>query len=134
MPSQPHEMTLADHIIGMERAALKRWGHGDPDGFLEISADDVSYFDPFTEHRLDGIAPLRSLYDTIRGKIHIDRSEMIEPRVQIVGDVAILTFRFHSHGSEGSVHWNTTEVYQRKGDDWRIIHTHWAFYQPQLAA
>lgn len=32
-------------IIGMERAALDRWGNGDPGGFLEISAEDVSYFD-----------------------------------------------------------------------------------------
>jgi ketosteroid isomerase-like protein len=127
------DLSVSEHIIGLERAALERWGRGDPDGFLEISTADVSYFDPFTEHRLDGLPALRALYDGIRGKIQIDRSEIIEPRVQVVGDVAVLTFRFESHGSEGSVHWNTTEVYRRTDAGWRIIHTHWAFRQPKLA-
>jgi ketosteroid isomerase-like protein len=124
---------IPEHIIELERAALDRWGRGDPSGFLEISALDVSYFDPFTEQRLDGLPALGALYDGIRGKIHIDRSEIIEPRVQVFGDVAILTFRFESHGSEGSVHWNTTEVYRNTDAGWRIVHTHWAFRQPKLA-
>jgi ketosteroid isomerase-like protein len=127
------DVNVAEHIIELERAALDRWGRGDPDGFLEISALDVSYFDPFTERRLDGLPALRALYDQIRGKVHIDRSEIIEPRVQVLGDVAILTFRFESHGSEGVVHWNTTEVYRRTDAGWCIVHTHWAFRQPKLA-
>lgn len=45
---------------------------GDPDGFIDISAAEVSYFDPFTAQRLDGIAALRSLYDQFRGKINIE--------------------------------------------------------------
>jgi ketosteroid isomerase-like protein len=125
---------LAQQIIEMERAALDRWGHGDPNGFLEISATDVSYFDPFTERRLDGLPALRALYETIRGTVKIDRSEIIEPRVQIAGDAAVLTFRFESHGSEGPVHWNTTEVFRHTDSGWRIVHTHWAFRQPKLAS
>jgi ketosteroid isomerase-like protein len=127
------DVNVAEHIIELERAALDRWGRGDPNGFLEISALDVSYFDPFTERRLDGLPALRALYDEIRGKVHIDRWEIIEPRVQVFGEVAVFTFRFESHGSEGSVHWNTTEVYRRADIGWRIIHTHWAFRQPKLA-
>lgn len=127
------ESDVARILIGIERAALERWGNGDPDGFLEISAADVSYFDPFTERRLDGLAALRTLYDQIRGKVHIDRFEIIEPRVQVAGDVAVLTYRFDSHGSDGSTRWNTTEVYRRSPGGWKIIHTHWAFYQPKIA-
>jgi len=41
-------LRTAEMIVAMERAALERWGRGDPDGFLDISAPDVSYFDPFT--------------------------------------------------------------------------------------
>jgi ketosteroid isomerase-like protein len=118
-------------IIALEREALERWGCGDPDAFLEISAADVSYFDPFTGRRLDGIDALRSLYDGIRGKIRIDHFEIIEPRVQFAGKAAILTFRFESHGSKGVMHWNTTEVYRLMDSGWRIIHTHWAFSRRQ---
>jgi len=124
----------AESILERERAAMERWGRGDPDGFLEISTDDVTYFDPFVERRLDGLAALRSWYDQFRGKIHIERFEMIEPRVQVAGDAAILTYRFESYGSEGSMRWNTTEVYQRTPTGWKIVHTHWAFYQPKISA
>lgn len=112
---------------------MERWGRGDPDGFLDLSTADVSYFDPFTERRLDGLAALHSLYDQYRGKIRIDRFEMIDPRVQVARDVAVLTYRFESHGSEGSMQWNTTEVYQKTQGEWKIIHTHWAFHQPKIA-
>jgi len=127
------ETNVAGKILELERAALERWGRGDPDGFLEISAPEVSYFDPFINHRLDGVDALRSWYDQIRGSVHIDRFEMIDPRVQADGDVAVLTFRFESHGSEGAMRWNTTEVYRLTAAGWRIIHTHWALPQPQLA-
>ena len=126
-------LNVAETIMGLERGALERWGRGDPEGFLEISAPDLSYFDPFIERRLDGLAALRSMYEQIRGKIHIDRFEIIEPRVQVAGDVAVLTFRFKSYGGAGSIDWNTTEVYQRDQAGWRIIHTHWAPHQPQPA-
>lgn len=128
------EAEVTAHIIALERAALERWGRGDPDGFVEISSVEVSYFDPFTERRLDGLVALRALYDQIRGKVRIDRFEILEPRIQLAGPVAVLTFRFESHGSEGSMHWNTTEVYRQTDAGWRIIHTHWAFRQPKLAA
>jgi ketosteroid isomerase-like protein len=126
-------LNVAETIMGLERGALERWGRGDPEGFLEISAPDLSYFDPFIERRLDGLAALRPMYDQIRGKIHIDRFEIIEPRVQVAGDVAVLTFRFKSYGGAGSIDWNTTEVYQRDQAGWRIIHTHWAPHQPRPA-
>jgi hypothetical protein len=32
----------ADAIIAMERAALDRWGKGDPQGYVEIMAPDVT--------------------------------------------------------------------------------------------
>jgi len=125
MPAERDPIT--QHILAMERTALDRWGRGDPDGYLEISADDVSYFDPFTEQRLDGIESLRKWYDAIRGRVQIDRDEILQPRVQVTGDTAVLTLQFVSHGSEGAMHWNCTEVYQRRGERWKIIHTHWSF-------
>ena len=120
-------------LLAMERSALERWGRGDPDGFLEISSEEVSYFDPFTSQRLDGLSALRTLYEQLRGKVQIDRFEIIEPRVQISGDTAVLTFRFDSEGNFGVMRWNTTEVYRHGPGGWKIIHTHWAFHQPPLA-
>jgi ketosteroid isomerase-like protein len=127
-------MSTEDEILAMERAALERWCKGDPDGFLQITAPDVSYSDPFIDQRIDGAEALTALYEGLRGKVHIDKFDLVAPRVQLYGNMAILTFQFDSLGSEGHMRWNTTEVYRRIGADWRIVHSHWAFHQPQLAA
>lgn len=120
-------------IINMERAALDRWGCGDPDGFLEISAPDVAYFDPFLPARMDGLSALRKYYAELRGKIFIDSYEIVDPEVKVRGEIAILTFCFVSRGGGEEMRWNTTEVYRRGGDGWRILHSHWSFAQPVLA-
>jgi hypothetical protein len=70
---------------------------------------------------------LTVLLESIRGRIQIERSEIVNPRVQLAGDVAILTFQFVSAGSEGQPCWNSTEVYRRSGQQWSIIHSHWSF-------
>jgi ketosteroid isomerase-like protein len=130
--SQTDETSIARQVLALERAALDRWGKGDPGGYLDIYADEVTYFDPFTEQRVDGLAAVSAWYEPVRGKIQIERDEIVDPRVQVVGDTAVLTFRFVSRGSEGTARWNCTEVYRRLGRDWKIVHSHWSFTQPQL--
>ena len=118
---------IAKQIINLEKNALDLWGKGDPSGFLDISADDVCYFDPFLTARIDGKQELMNLYESLRGEIFIEKFEMINPRVQLVDNVAILTFNFISQSGESESKWNCTEVYRRTGDDWKIIQTHWSF-------
>ena len=119
---------LTKKIIDMECAALDRWGKGDPSGFLEICAPDVVYFDPSLERRMDGRDALSKYYETIRGKVSIERYELLNPLVQRVGDAAVLTFNFVSYGgAEEGYRWNCTEVYRRSGEDWEIIQTHWSY-------
>jgi hypothetical protein len=116
-------------IISLERAALDRWGKGDPSGFLEISAPDAVYFDPYLEKRIDGFEALTQYYENIRGKVYFDRYELLNPLVQVCGDIAVLTFNYVSYTGEAQSRWNCTEVYRRKGDRWQIIQTHWSHTQ-----
>ena len=110
----------------MERAALNRWSKGDPSGFLEISAPDVVYFDPYVEKRLDGFGQLRQWYEGLRGQIRIDRYELLNPRVHCMESSAVLTFNFVSWTDGKEDRWNCTEVYRHSGEEWRIIQTHWS--------
>src|SRR5262249_45773212 len=48
-------------IIALERAALDRWGNGDPHGYLEAYSPDVTYFDPSREKRVDGLGAMKEL-------------------------------------------------------------------------
>ncbi len=122
-----NEPNTAATIIAMERAGLDRWGRGDPSGFLEICDPDVVYFDPFVELRVDGLAALTKLYESIRGQVHVDRYELINPKVQLGADLAVLTFNYVSFTDEKQDRWNCTEVYRRADAGWRIIQTHWSF-------
>jgi ketosteroid isomerase-like protein len=120
-------------IIGLEKAALERWNHGDPTGFLELSAPDVVYFDPFLERRLNGLDELTALYKPITGQVHVDRYEMLNPLVQATGKMAVLTFNLNSYEKETVQKWNCTEVYRLEADGkWRIIQTHWSLTKPEL--
>ena len=123
----------AQAILAIERGAFERWAKGDLNGFLDASDPEVDYFDPFLDARLDGLPPLRALYHKMQGKVHVDRWEMIKPRVVVSGDMGVLTFNFVSYSKGRTVRWNTTEVYRRRNGQWKIVHTHWSLTKPQLA-
>jgi len=86
-------------IIAMERAALDRWGKGDPQGYLEIMASEAIYFDPSQERRTDRLAAIKVLLAPITGKVKIDPYEMINPQLQRSDDVAVLTFNLVDQGT-----------------------------------
>ena len=129
----------ADDIIDLEREALRRWGLGDPDGFIAIMSPDITYFDPVTKMRIDGLEQLKPHIGVIRNNLQIDRAEMLNPEVVRVGDLAVLTFNLISRNAtfnnspRADVHWNSTEIYRRIDGAWKIIHSHWSFTTPQLA-
>jgi len=130
--------TPPDEIIAMERAALDRWGKGDPQGYLEIMANEVTYFDPLQEKRVDGRDAMLKMLAPITGKVKVGRFDMIDPKVQRHGDAALLTFNLVSYvtqpdGKEQAVaRWNSTEVYGRIDGQWRIVHSHWSYIKPEL--
>jgi ketosteroid isomerase-like protein len=125
--------TNADHILMLERAALDRWGNGDPGGFLDIYANDITYFDPVTATRIDGHPAMADYYGPFVGKIRVERYEIVNPQVVVDGNLALLSYNLvnyilDANGSEmiGS-RWNSTVVYQRRGKTWKSIHSHWSF-------
>ena len=128
----------APDVVAMERAALDRWGKGDPQGYLDIMAADVTYFDPMQDTRVDGIDALKKMLTPLTGKIKVSRFDMIDPRVQRHGDSALLTFNLVSYvtlpdGKERAVaRWNSSEMYGLVDGTWRIVHSHWSFVKPEL--
>jgi hypothetical protein len=118
---------VVEEIIAMEKAALARWGNGDPSGFLEISAPEVVYFNPYLASRLDGLDALIEDYEALRGTIFFDRFELINPLVQFVEDMAVLSFNYVSYKDGQDDRWNCTEVYRKTKGAWRIIQSHWSY-------
>jgi len=132
---------LLEELIALECSALDRWIRLDPQGYLDIFASEVTYFDPFTETRVDGLdamqvrlAPMKTMESPFADL----RYDMIDPTVQRHGDVALLTFNLVNYGKLPDApervlaRWNSTEVYIRTGGTWKIIHSHWSYIQPEL--
>jgi len=123
-------------IVAFERGALDRWGKGDPPGFFDIMDSNLTYFDPMTAKRIDGQDALKKSIAPFTGKIKIEKAEMIDPKVQRSGDMAVLTFNLVNYGAQlnggpkTTVRWNTTEVYQRLNGSWKIVHSHWSYLKP----
>lgn len=121
---------IAAIILSLERAALDRWGQGDPSGFIELSSPDVVYFDPFIERRIDGLEALEAYYEQLRGKVKVDHYELINPKILVGKDIVVLTFNYKSVSGTAEHRWNCTEVFQWTEAGWRIIQTHWSITQP----
>lgn len=126
--SVPAQDDVPATILAMERAALDRSDQGDVEGFLEISDPDVTYFDPALEQPIHGLEALAAYYRGFPSTTH-SRGEMSNARVQVTGNVAVLSFNydFASRAAGLAAHWNTTEVYVHGAKGWRIIHTHWSY-------
>lgn len=133
MTNAQENTSIQSTIIGLEKTAFARWSQGDPTGFLEISASDVVYFDPFLERRLNGLEELTKLYLPLKGQFRAEHYEMLDPLVQATEKMAVLTFNFNS-GVGGKIQkWNCTEVYRLEPDGkWKIIQTHWSLTKPVL--
>jgi len=123
------EPTSADLILAQERRALDRWSEGDPLGYVEAASEDVTYFDDIGAHeRVDGATALRAYAATLQGQIPPHSYSIENPRVQLFGDVGILTYRYVPSAGDGEIttRWKATVVYNRAGRDWRMVHAHWS--------
>jgi len=120
-----NEENLAKTIIAMEKAALEKWLKGNPTGYLNIYAEDFTYFDPI--QRLNGFEKIKEFYESMRGSVQVEKYEIIDPIVQIYGETAVLSYNLVTYSGGEVIGENCTEVYQQQLDkQWKIIHSHWS--------
>lgn len=117
---------VAAEILALERQAMDGWLKGNPDPVLAIADPEITYFHIMTEKRIDGLSQLKALFEAYRGTPLFDSYEIVDPKVQISGDTAVLTYLFVRHNGAATSRWNATQVYQRKKEGWRVIHTHYS--------
>lgn len=126
-------MFIEQTILSLEKAAMERWRNGDPMGFVEISAEDISYVDPGLTKPIIGLEEYKIYMKQLEGKIHYQKSEFIDPKVVMACDAALLSYNYRSSQltSDGKVTsqtpWNATEVYFKREGEWKIVHNHWSF-------
>src|SRR3990172_438366 len=116
----------AEEVLDLERAAMDGWIKGDPDPSLAICDPEITYIHAVAAKRLDGLDAGRALFKQYRGTPLLDSYEIVDPKVQMAGEAAILTYTLVRHNGDAVSRWNGTQVYQRKTDGWRVIHSHWS--------
>jgi hypothetical protein len=117
----------AEHtILTLERRAMDLWLQGNPDGFLEISAPEITYFHSTLETRLVGLEAVKALFESYRGRPLFDRYQIVDPMVVASGDMAVLTYQLVTHNGSLTKRWQATEVYRERRAGWRIIHSHFS--------
>lgn len=114
-------------IVELEKAALEKWYAGDPSAYVALMGDEIGYFEPGLEKRLDGREPLQKMYEALRGKVRAERFDMLNTRVQATDNMAVLSYNLLAIEGGIPFRWNCTEVFSLDKDGrWKLIHSHWS--------
>ena len=132
--AQGNNQQIADEVMNMVKA---QWASqaADPTNSAEIdknTADDYTEFNPSFATRIDGKA-LSSRLAEASAKDSSRRlaAEMLNPRVQVYGDVAILTYNFAGEvkdkdGEVKPTRAKSTRVYAKINGKWKLVHANFA--------
>lgn len=126
------EKQIAEHIIGLEDAALEKWFHGDTSGYAELwSKRSFTYFDAVTTERVEQLADMASLFSKVEGNLKADSFEVRDSRVQVGKDMAVLTYQLFAKTNLIDMEYNCIEVFQKEEDGkWYAIHSTWSIIRP----
>ena len=121
---------VADEIMNMTRAqwAADIADPGNVAAQMKDIADDYTEFNGDYATRLDGKALLSRLTEangTDPGRRLA--GEMLNPMVQVYGDVAILTYNYagvnkNKDGDMSPARAKSTRVYAKQGGKWKLVH------------
>ncbi|MDH4260168.1 MAG: nuclear transport factor 2 family protein [Gammaproteobacteria bacterium] len=123
---------VAAEIISIVKA---QWAAGNQKNLAESQkniADDYTELNGDAATRVDGralAARFTEAQDKDPGKTLV--SEMLNPKVQVYGDVAILSYNYMGYGQDkdGTVKPNrakSTRVYAKQGGKWLLVHANFA--------
>ena len=132
--AQGKDQQIADEIINMVKA---QWAAQavDPNNSAEIdknTAEDYTEFNPSYATRIDG-KTLSAKLNEASAKDPSRRlaAEMLNPKVQVYGDAAILTYNFagvvkSKEGETKPTRAKSTRVYAKINGKWKLVHANFA--------
>ena len=128
--------TLADDADDVIALAKAQWAaqmaNAPAAKVMETVADDYTEFNPSYPTRLDG-KRLNTKFAEAGEKdtTKLVVADMANPKVQVYGDVAILTYNFMgaTQDADGTISQTTaksTRVYAKQNGDWMLVHANFA--------
>lgn len=127
--ADPSQHAIANLIIAREKASFEAWQRKDKAFFADLLTEDATYFGPNnpyleTDPKVNFLPKFEQIADMIK---YVD-FQMYNPRVQIYGDTAVLTYNTNVMATFGGQPLNytgkMTSVYVKQGNTWRVVHGH----------
>ena len=131
LPAMVHA-GVADEVIAVTYAQWAADMANDTAKATEIMADDYTEFNSNFPTRIDGKALNARLAEAnAQASGSLLAAEMANPKVQVYGDVAILTYNFFgiskdADGKTSPILAKSTRVYAKQGGKWMLVHANFA--------
>jgi ketosteroid isomerase-like protein len=127
--TESSQQAIAASIIAREKASVEAWQRKDKAFYVDFLADDATFFSfesPYLETEpKENFLPKFEQYADI---FKINDFQMHNPRVQVYGDTAVLTYNSSASVSMAGQMMNytskVTSVYIKQGNTWRVVHAH----------
>ena len=130
--AQPTEKQVADEVIAITKAEWAAEMRKDVATALKNVAEDCTTFLVAFPTRLDGKAMINRWRENRAGDSRsLVMAEMANEKVQVYGDVAILSYNFigafkDKDGKVNPVAPKATRVYVKQGGQWMLVHANFA--------
>jgi ketosteroid isomerase-like protein len=116
-------------IIAREKASVEAWQKKDKAFYMDFLADDATYFGPRSPYlEIDPKVNFLPKFEMYTEQFKYLDFQMYNPRVQVYGDAAVLTYNEAVTTSIGGkvVEYTgkVTSVYVKQGNTWRVVHGH----------
>lgn len=129
---------MEEELLALLDRHLRSIWAGDLDLYRATTGEDVTFYEWYiTTQRIDGLdfhlretaANFRSAEDRRRGGRRYDvEHEVLQPKVQMYGDVAIITYsllmRYTTDTEVRHTTHNETRVFQKRQQGWQLVHCH----------
>jgi ketosteroid isomerase-like protein len=130
--AQAGDKEVAEEVIAVTKAQWAAEMRKDVQAAMKNVAEDCTLFDAGFPTRLDGRAmTIRWQEALAKGSGTLVMAEMANEKVQVYGDVAILSYNFigATKDKDGKVEpalAKSTRVYVKQGGQWMLVHANFA--------
>jgi len=106
----------------------KAFASNDPQTYFTFIDNNITVFTPTNPYRVEGISPDREEFEFSlkKGLSKVGYFQQLQTRVQLLGDVAVVTY--YSRGSYGPnevvAYYKETDILVKRDRGWKIIHIH----------
>ena len=131
-PAAASNKQVADEVIALTRAHWAAEMKKDAAAWGKNVADDYTVFEGAFPTRIDGKATMQHVVDgNFSGSDTLITAEMANEKVQVYGDVAILSYNYiasvkNKDGKVTPAMAKSTRVYVKQGGQWMLVHANFA--------